>query len=327
MGMVPFQVDADNRHASFIRAGAARFTDPFFDMSLAKVAGAGAVTIELTYAELREIVGHELPSPRAVVFHTGRCGSTLLTRMLAHDRQTLVVSEPESLSAVVQHTLFQPGFASDDGRALLDLLVVLDRFTAARKQRVVMKAPSWQSLYSARWAELLPEAPVVFVHRPPAEVVASELAGPPAWLKWVRRQFETDPATMSLWAPLAGALPSGATDVEVLAAMWASSASAALELPRDRTIFVGYGELLANPAGVLAHVATHIGVAGSVNEVTALSELRYYAKGHDPAEPYDALTTHARPPLAGEELKRVHEIVGDLPNILASRHAPEGVCE
>jgi hypothetical protein len=104
LGMVPFSSNPETLCARFIQAGAARLSDSFFDDSLSKVKHV-AESITLTFDELRELVRERRPAPRGVVLHTGRCGSTVLMRMLARDRGTLAVSEPSSLGRLHLHCL------------------------------------------------------------------------------------------------------------------------------------------------------------------------------------------------------------------------------
>jgi len=315
MGMVPWESDPEGEVVYLCRVGGSRFTEPFFDNSLDLLAPIGqSQTAKLTFPELREAVGLDVPSPRALVFHTGRCGSTLLTRMLAHDRAVLSVSEPGSVSTIHRDAIADAARADADRQAIADLMVLFDRFAAGRRQRPVFKLSSWETPDCASVVALAPDVPLIFVHRPVAEVVASLVSGLPAWAKWLT------PETPGLrdHAAHVAQLSADAPTEEFFAALWASSVAAVLGLT-SRTLFVSYADLVGQPAETLAAVAQHIGLTESWSNGTATTELRYYAKSLDPSEPFDPEERHARAPLSPDALERVLDVVGDLPDTLAER--------
>jgi hypothetical protein len=316
MGMVPVGADGSTQRVGFVRAATARFREPFFDQALDKLTLAGPVqTVGLTFAELRDLVGTGVPSPRAVVIHTGRCGSTLLTRMLGHDRGTFPVSEPRAIGVIHRHALSVPGSASADYQALADMLVVLDRFAATRRQRPVLKLSSWQAAGVAGLKDMLGDVPLVMMHRPVAEVVASEMHSPTGWFDWL----SGDRSWMKGWAPSVAKLPESASKEEVYAGMWASEVEAALTLPPERTLFVAYADIVARPAEVLEAVTDHIGLDESWNRTGALSERKYYAKSPNPVDAFDPTGRHARPALPEDVLEQVMQVVGDVADRLHER--------
>lgn len=315
MGMVPEQIDWPNQRVVLVRASAAWFTDPFFDDSIAKLSFGGTVNGRmLTFAKLREVVGGDLPSPRAVVLHVGRCGSTLLMRMLGRHRWTLPMGEPQAVGNIHRYAVCVPEQAAEAYQAMADMFVLLDRFAAARGQRPVIKLTSWETADVPRLGNMLGEAPIVVLHRPASEVVASDMANTPAWFQWLGADRRgTEP-----WAPRVAALPDLASPEEVYASVWAASVEAALTLPPERTLFVSYADLVTRAAEVVDAVGAHIGIAGSWDRSAALSELDYYSKTSSP-DRFDPARRHARPPLSPEALERVAATVGDVPQRLAER--------
>ena len=316
MGMVPVSAEGETEHVGFVRAGATRFREPFFDQALEKLTLAGPIqTVSLTFAELRDLVGTGVPSPRAVVFHTGRCGSTLLTRMLGHDRGTLPVSEPRAVGVIHRHALSVPGSASADYQAIADMLVVLDRFAATRRQRPVLKMSSWETAGAAGLQDMLRDVPLIVLHRPVAEVVASEMHSPTGWFDWL----SGDRTWMSGWAPHLAKLSEAASKEEVYAGMWASEVEAALALPPERTLFIAYADIVARPAEVLDMVTDHIGLDGSWNRTGAVSEIKYYAKAGNPVDAFDPTGRHARAALPEDVLEQVMQVIGDVADRLDER--------
>jgi hypothetical protein len=311
LGKLPSEVFPVAERIRFISAGPARLSEPFYDDSLQGIRQSRRPTLELTFEELRSLVGDGAPQPRAVVLHTGRCGSTLLLRMLGHDRRLMNVSEPVPISRLHWYALHSADRAERLKATLADIMVSFDRFAGSRGQEVVLKLSSWQAVDAEWLVRAVPAAPFVFVHRPVEEVVASELAVGPAW----GDDFDVEVA--SDWAPSLAELPTGASKPEIYAAVWASEVRAVLGVARDRLLTVSYADLVGNTEDVLGAVAAHIGLARSWKPAPALVELRYYAKAANPSVAFEPHGRHARPALGADDVERVRRLVGDLPGQLA----------
>jgi hypothetical protein len=316
MGMVPMTVSTDDEKVLFVQAGRSRFAEPFYDDALGRMArSTPAARIAVTFDELRAAVGEAKPAPKAAVFHTGRCGSTLLMRMFGHDRTTLVVSEPSIVANLLMDALIRPDMSQRCLQATADVLVVLDRFAASRRQRPIIKLPSWVAAVAPRFLDLVPEVPLVFVHRPVGEVIASELHEAPGWVDWIT----TIASAMPGWPATVSADPETPAPLEErLAATWAAEVAAVLALPQP-VCFVEHADLVARPADVLERIAAHVGLEASWSRERARSELNFYAKSSNPAETFDPSGRHAREPLAADVEHRIRTIVGDLPTTLAER--------
>jgi Sulfotransferase family len=317
LGMVPQRTDVEARTVRLVRAGNTRFTHPFYDFTVSGIVRSPSSMREIGFAELRHAIAGQQPSPCGVVVHTGRCGSTLLTRMLGHDRSILVVSEPSPIAALIMDAQRHADRAVEDEQTFCDELVLLDRFAEARRQRPLVKLPSWLATDVARVTRLLPDAPFVFVHRPALDVVASELAARPAWLDAVVAEVAAGQARM----PGLGRVDSGATEPEILAALWAAAVDACLALPAHRLCVVEYDDLVARPAEVLATVMAHLGLPPARNPASVEAELQYYAKSPNPTERFEPGARHSRPALSADASERVTALVGDAAARLAARRA------
>lgn len=313
-GLLPLGVDPERESIRLISAGGARLSEPFYHESLESVKESRRPTLDLSFGELRAQIGDRSPSPLAVILHTGRCGSTLLLRMLQHDRTLVTVSEPLPISTPHWDALHSPLRAERDRQAMADLLVVFDRFASARGQRVVVKLSSWETI-DAAWLvdQLFPAAPVVFVHRPVEQVVSSLLDQRPAWGDGL------DMSVVAGWSPRLAKLSAGAEMDEVYAAFWASEVSAALALDAVRVLAISYSDLIDRTPGVLAAVAAHVGLGSSWKQAAAAAELRYYAKARNPTVAFEPSGRHSRPALTADAAERVRAVVGDLPDQLDER--------
>lgn len=117
-------------------------------------------------------VMHPRPSPR-LIFHTGRCGSSLICQALKRDG--LVFGEPEVFGQLLSPPL--GNWRPEELTALAHYL--LNYFIAASPNAPVVKFSSWQVLF----ADLLipSDARVAFLFREPTAVIDSMLQRPPSW--------------------------------------------------------------------------------------------------------------------------------------------------
>ncbi len=154
--------------------GAARFEAAFFQDSLATQPSAERLVCKTPLSALADICQSFVDSvpPTAFVFHVSRCGSTLLTQMLAALPSCVVMSEPPVLDAFFR--LHHAWPEQSGGRHTLKLLLAaLGQRRSAQEQHFFVKLDSWHTPWMAFVREVFPALPVVFLYRQPEEVLAS----------------------------------------------------------------------------------------------------------------------------------------------------------
>jgi len=116
------------------------------------------------------------PPPDGLIFHMSRCGSTLVSQMLAAMPGTVAVSEAEPFDAVVQmaHTQREAPFAQRVA-LLRGMAAALGRDRFGNRRRYVIKTDSWHSLALPLFRAAFPDTPWVFLFRDPIEVMASQM--------------------------------------------------------------------------------------------------------------------------------------------------------
>jgi hypothetical protein len=315
IGWVPNALDVKRNRLQLVQAGAAEFTDGFFHQTIQRLGrGRKLKGQRLGLDELRAMVGGQEPNPQALVFHTGRCGSTLVVRMLAHDRSLVMVSEAGVVGST--HRPMLRGGDSAAQQRLADVLVAFDRYAGARGRRPLYKLSSWQAIDGVALAAMAPDAPVVFLHRAPEEVVASTLDGPPGWAADL---FQA-PDELATWLPGVDQLDLPYTAIDLYGLIWGAEVRAALaveDAQPGRVLFVDYDDLRDDAAATLARIAVHCGIAASLPVGAALGESRYYAKSSDPTEEFEPSARHARRPLPAASRDRLLSLLGDTPDLLA----------
>lgn len=114
--------------------------------------------------------------PSGFIFHMGRCGSTLVSRLLATSERALVIAEPDPLVGLLD---FPESVTDEERRKWLRALVtVLGRRRRETERRYLLKLTSFHVLRLDLFAEVFPATPWMYVIRAPEEVLRSVVAQP-----------------------------------------------------------------------------------------------------------------------------------------------------
>ncbi|MCU1749463.1 sulfotransferase family protein [Pseudomonas sp. 6D_7.1_Bac1] len=113
-------------------------------------------------------------APSAFIFHASRCGSTLISQMLAQLDNHIVISEPPPLDALLRSTL--PPTVRN--AAIRGLLSAYGQPRRGVEQHLVIKLDAWNIGELKRLRECFPETPWLFVYRDPLEIAVSHLRRP-----------------------------------------------------------------------------------------------------------------------------------------------------
>lgn len=120
------------------------------------------------------------------IFHTGRCGSTLLTKVLASSRDNHIISEARPLNEIFSHFTNDGAISVEstyENKTIYrNLLLALARKRLNTHQRCFVKFSS-HNIYFARFIQsVFPDVPAIFITRDTSEVVASFKRRPPSWM-------------------------------------------------------------------------------------------------------------------------------------------------
>lgn len=112
--------------------------------------------------------------PSAFIFHASRCGSTLISQMLAQLDDHIVISEPPPLDALLRSDL--P--TAERCMALLGLMSAYGQRRRGVEQRLVIKLDAWNIGELALLRECFPDTPWLFLYRNPLEIAVSHMRRP-----------------------------------------------------------------------------------------------------------------------------------------------------
>ena len=245
--------------------GEERFTDPFFEQTIRRAMHQPFNLLFSHRTPLNEIVAMPgTPELRlaGLIFHMSRCGSTVITQMLAASVENVVLSEPEPVEGLLRARPFTRGIPDETWIAWLQALIsAMARPRLGPERRCFVKFDAWQTLDLPLIRSAFPEVPWIFVHRHPVEVLASHRRSPAAQM--VPGVF---PSTLYGIEPAEVARIS--TD-EYAARALRAICDAALGLLDDGGLPVAYSEL---PDAAWTSIAAHFGLNISEPDVEAMRQ-------------------------------------------------------
>ena len=163
-----------------------RFTDPFLDITIERAMRHPARLLfrQRTGVEVlqQRAASHPGIPPSGFIFHTSRCGSTLVAQVLAASPSNVVVSEGWPLDSVIYADAGHPEVsAADRERWLKAMISALGQPRAGIERRYFVKFDARHALDLPLVRRAFPEVPWVFVYREPVEVLVSHLNEPALW--------------------------------------------------------------------------------------------------------------------------------------------------
>lgn len=164
----------------WIFLGRERFVDPFYNDTL-------EICLRQPFNQLfrrhtpieflGEICGKsESVTPTGFIFHVSRCGSTLVSQMLAALEKNIVISEASVIDKIIRADV------SEEKKIiwLRWLFGVLGRKRFEREENLFVKFDSWSVLDLSLIEKAFPEVPWIFMYRNPVEVIVSNIRQPGA---------------------------------------------------------------------------------------------------------------------------------------------------
>ena len=164
------------------------FSEPFFQQTVDRVR-AEHPEREEKFAEFDALLQLDKVLPRVepagFIFHSSRCGSTLLANACRSLNDSIVLSEPNAVDKLVARFITDAGDAIKESlysvflRAVVNALAQSDRQPAAR---VFIKFSCCSVSQLERIGRIWPRVPWIFLYRDPVETIVSNVSDPPAWL-------------------------------------------------------------------------------------------------------------------------------------------------
>ena len=232
--------------------------DPFLQQTVMRSSGPEEV-LEIARDEAAAGAG----VPAGIIFHVGRCGSTLVSQTLKQIDGLNVYAEPLAINE-----LLVPASTWSRAESIVLLRRVAQLFARHAAGPYVWKLTSWNALFASLFAEAFPNTPWVFCVRDPVEVGVSVLRDAPAWFA------AADPRALTI-ARLYGATAGDKPEARFLK-LFAALCGAVADIGPNRGQLVDYIDL---PNAIWNGVAPHCGFEPTDAERERMSDLaKTYAK-------------------------------------------------
>jgi hypothetical protein len=258
--------------------GRNRFTDPFFDNTI-EIAQRGPFNSLFMHrtpiAELGSwFAASPGMAPSGFIFHMSRCGSTLVSQMLAALPENIVISEASPLDRLARAVSIPEAARAEWLRWMVS---ALGQRRSGRETRLFIKFDSTTARSLPFIRRVFPSVPWIFLYRNPEEVMVSHLRQPAAAMT---PGIMTDGRTIN--APVEEILSMSLE--EHAGRVIGRICESALRGMDERGMLVNYTQL---PGAVWGGIARHFGVGFSPDEFARTREVAlYHAKR--PGEKFEA---------------------------------------
>jgi hypothetical protein len=177
---IPFRLMEDGQTTScrWLYLGDKKIREPFFDETISKCRefpNNSQMMKCMSSADILPEWAERINSipPTAIIFHISRCGSTLISQLLALQAQNIVLSEVPFFDELLRW-----GNKNEKMQEALPQLKAAISLYAAKRQEesrhLFIKADSWHIHFYKELRELYPQVPFILLYRKPDEVIRSQ---------------------------------------------------------------------------------------------------------------------------------------------------------
>jgi hypothetical protein len=182
-GALPYRLTCERSPSvEWIRGDGGRFVEPFFEDTVARLrrnnpANRRADRLRAPLSALRD---GPLGLPvGGIIFHVSRCGSTLVSQMLAASPRNLVLSEPQLIDDLLRLARSDATLSDEEQISLLrGAMNALSQRPAGGAERCFLKTDCWHIFSLPLIQRAFPRVPLLFVYREPVQVLVSLMRRP-----------------------------------------------------------------------------------------------------------------------------------------------------
>jgi len=245
-----------------------RFEEPFFRDTLCRLSPERSKALT-GIDELRALDGLPTLEPSLFIFQVSRCGSTLVSQMLATLATNVVISEAKVIGGILSARP-EPVEKAE----LLRLIIrALGRNRGSDARHLIVKFTSWNVLSAGMIHRAFPDTPMIWLQRDPFHVVASHAHPPAGWTAW-RNAGNPALSMFGLTVEQARTMSAARFRLHAIETLYRSAYEA--KLPWQ---VVDYAEL---PTAVWGKIASHARLPWDASEVERMRErARFDSKAED----------------------------------------------
>jgi hypothetical protein len=175
---IPFRLKKQEtgNNCQWLYLGNKLFTEPFFDETVSRCRSLPENSQPYKIVSGPEMIPEwagqlTALSPAAIIFHVSRCGSTLLSQLLAQNKNNIALSEVPFFDELLLW-----GYRNNKMNEALPLLKDAISFYGKirnNEKQLYIKADSWHIHFYAAYRQLYPDIPFILLYRRPDEVIRS----------------------------------------------------------------------------------------------------------------------------------------------------------
>lgn len=170
---LPHFFDTTTLESKWVDANGFNLTNSFYEDSIRMLISLKNKQETFPFKDLMELAesldNSDIANPSLFIFHVSRCGSTLVSQMLAQIESHQVFSEPPFLDQIFGAQASD----RDKKKALESVFHILGYYAKANQRSIWVKLDSWAIVYYNILRDVFPEVPFLFLIREPSEVVRS----------------------------------------------------------------------------------------------------------------------------------------------------------
>jgi len=280
------------------------FTEPFFNETILKCLSARTTGNFKPVSDLQMVNywAAELPpvEPSAIIFHISRCGSTLVSQLLATLSRHIVLSEVPVFDDILRLQLQQAAF---DEQTTSTLLTSVLKFygvnkTGETQSDLFIKTDCWHLFFYEQLRRLYPGTPFIIIYRSPDAVFRSHSKMP--GMHTIRHMIE--PALFGFEAGSA-AFESQETYLATVIERYLEKSLEIAEVDNN-TLLLNYSE---GPMAMIKQTAAFTGISLSTPELANMEERsRYHSK--KPEEQFSEEPVINVPPALGAAINAYQKL-------------------
>lgn len=181
-GLIPIEIDLNDSNITWMDLESYHCYEGFFHKSLdtfiaLKSLHGKTPLIFRTNLHVLEDEGilKDYIYPTGFIFHPGRCGSTLLAKVLAKSRDNFVLSEANAHNQIL--------VSKDKNKSLFkNLVLAMGRKRVATHKYHFIKFTSFNILHFDFIKSVFPDVPAIYIYREPMRILSSISNNPTGWL-------------------------------------------------------------------------------------------------------------------------------------------------
>ena len=279
-GLLPLELHCDAREISWFDFGDMHLRETFLEISaeerLSQHADAMTVVTDLDVLETPDLYPDAL-SPAGFIFHVGRCGSTLLAKVLSSLDRHIVIKEAEPVQQLLG-VEYEEVFKNTRQAYFRSLLNIYGHRRLPVQERFFVKFSSNHVKRLEMVRRLYPGVPWLFLYRNPYEIIPTSLEGP----AWFIRNKNTAEGAFEAALPIESV--EQMSDLVFSVQCELSTLRIAAENACDHCLFVDYTQLKPES---LPRILRFFGISVSGEEYDGMVEqFGFYSKSDGESVPF-----------------------------------------